>query len=102
MLVFYCAMIRRDVIEKVGLLGEQFGMGLGDDDDYCHRAQDAGFDLCYLGDLVIFHYHKMTFRSIYSERELRGLIRRSQRLLASKFPAGYQRFRDFVVRHIPV
>ena len=102
MLVFFCVMIRRNVIESVGLLDEKFGVGLGDDDDYCHRAQAAGFDLCYVGDLVVFHYHKMTFRSLYSEREIRGLVRRSQRLLASTFPGGYQRFRNFVVRNFPV
>jgi GT2 family glycosyltransferase len=100
MLVFFCVMIRRDVIEKVGLLNEQFGVGLGDDDDYCQRAQAAGFDLCFVGDLVIFHYHKMTFRSLYSEREIRSLTRRAQRLLASKAPTVYARLRNLVVRHL--
>lgn len=99
MLVFFCVMIRRDVMDKVGFLNEQFGVGLGDDDDYCQRAQAAGYDLCYVGDLVIFHYHKMTFRSLYSDRELRSMTRRAQRLLASRFPGGYARLRDFVVRH---
>lgn len=100
MLVFFCVMIRRDVIDKIGFLNEQFGVGLGDDDDYCQRAQAAGYDLCYVGDLVIFHYHKMTFRSLYSDQELRSMTRRAQRLLASRFPSGYARLRDFVVRHL--
>jgi O-antigen biosynthesis protein len=101
MLVFFCVMIRRDVIDKIGVLNERFGVGMGDDDDYCERAQAAGFDLNYVGDLVVFHYHRMTFRSLYTEKELRSLIRRSQRLLASRFPTWYTRLRSFVVRHFP-
>src|SRR5208337_3028273 len=99
MLVFFCVMIRRDVIDAIGLLGEQFGVGLGDDDEYCQRAQAAGYDLIYVGDLVVFHYHKMTFRSLYSEKELRTMTRRAQRLLASRFPNWYTRLRNFVVRN---
>jgi GT2 family glycosyltransferase len=101
MLVFFCVMIRRDVIDTIGLLNEKFGVGMGDDDEYCERAQTAGFDLIYVGDLVVFHYHRMTFRSLYTEKELRSLIRRSQRLLAAKFPNWYTRLRSFVVRHFP-
>ena len=102
MLVFFCVMIRRDVIEKVGLLNEHFGVGLGDDDDYCRRAQAAGFDLCFVGDLVIFHYHKMTFRTLYSDREIRSMTRRAQRILSSRFPVGYQRLRDLVFKYLPL
>ncbi len=99
MLVFFCVMIRRDVVDSIGLLGEQFGVGLGDDDEYCQRAQAAGYDLSYVGDLVVFHYHKMTFRSLYSEKELRTMTRRAQRLLANRFPNWYTRMRNFVVRN---
>ena len=70
MLVFFCAMISRAVIDRIGILDEQFGVGLGDDDEYCWRAQQAGFDLCYLGDLTIFHHHKVTFRQLYTGPQL--------------------------------
>ena len=73
MLVFFCAMISRAVIEKVGLLDEEFGIGLGDDDEYCWRTQRAGFDLCFLGDLTILHHHKVTFRQLYSPIQIRDM-----------------------------
>jgi GT2 family glycosyltransferase len=66
MLAFFCTMIKREVIEKVGLLDEVFGVGFGDDDDYCHRALNAGFKLALVQDLVIPHHHRSTFKSLYS------------------------------------
>ena len=73
MLVFFCVAIKRAVIDRIGLLDESFGIGLGDDDEYCWRAQQAGFDLCYLGDLTIHHWHKTTFNQLYSREEIRKM-----------------------------
>lgn len=42
-IVFFCAAIRRSVVEKIGLLDEQFSPGGYDDVDYCVRARNAGF-----------------------------------------------------------
>jgi GT2 family glycosyltransferase len=73
MLVFFCVIISRAVIEKVGLLDEEFGVGLGDDDEYCWRAQQAGFDLCFLGDLTILHHHKTTFNQLFTQAQIRDM-----------------------------
>jgi O-antigen biosynthesis protein len=84
MLVFFCAMLTREVIQKVGLLDESLGVGLGDDDDYCYRAQEAGFDLCYLGDLMVWHYHKTTFRQLFTPRQVYEMGWAAKRLLQAK------------------
>jgi GT2 family glycosyltransferase len=73
MLVFFAVMISRAVIDRIGLLDEDFGVGLGDDDAYCWSAQQAGFDLCYLGDLTIWHHHKATFTQLYTHEEIRRM-----------------------------
>lgn len=44
-IVFYCAMFRRSLVEKIGLLDEDFGMGYEEDIDYCIRAKKAGYKL---------------------------------------------------------
>jgi len=62
MLAFFCTVIKREVIEKVGYLSEEYGLGFGDDDDYCERAKEAGYKLFLRGDVVIPHYHRTTFK----------------------------------------
>ena len=84
MLVFFCAMISRSVINKIGLLDEEFGIGLGDDDEYCWRAQQAGFDLCFLGDLTIFHHHKTTFNQLYRPDQIHDMGWRAVEIIRRK------------------
>ena len=38
----FCLLIRREVIDAIGLLDEQFGIGCFEDDDYCLRANRGG------------------------------------------------------------
>jgi GT2 family glycosyltransferase len=71
MLAFFCVMIRRDVIQRVGLLDQQFGVGFGDDDDYCYRAQKVGYRLALVLDLLIPHHHRSTFRALYTDHQIR-------------------------------
>jgi GT2 family glycosyltransferase len=54
---FICSLIRRSVIDKIGLLDERFtGYGY-DDDDYCRRATDAGFKMAVTADAIVKHGH---------------------------------------------
>jgi GT2 family glycosyltransferase len=49
-----CLMVRREVIEKVGILDENFIM-YGDDLDWCYRIKQAGWKVCYVPDVEIVH-----------------------------------------------
>jgi GT2 family glycosyltransferase len=49
-----CLMVRREVIEKVGVLDENFIM-YGDDLDWCYRIKQAGWKVCYVPDVQIVH-----------------------------------------------
>jgi GT2 family glycosyltransferase len=86
MLAFFCAMIRHEVFQKVGYLDQNFGIGLGDDDDYCYRARLKGFRLALVLDLVIPHYHRSTFRTLYTEAEIQSMQRAALRRLRAKYP----------------
>ena len=48
-------MVRREVVEKVGLLDEQFFM-YGEDLDWCYRIQQAGWKIYYLPKTKIIHF----------------------------------------------
>ena len=56
MLAFFCTLIRRKVVEKIGLLDPAFSeLFLGDDDDYCRRMQAAGFGLALSLRTYVWH-----------------------------------------------
>lgn len=67
MLAFFCSMFKREVFDKVGMLDECFGVGFGDDDDYCRRVIMAGYHMALVQDLVIPHHHRTTFNKIYGQ-----------------------------------
>jgi len=44
-ILFFCAMIKKEVFNKIGLLDESFGIGYNEDTDFCIRAVKAGYEL---------------------------------------------------------
>jgi len=51
---FACVLIRREVIEQVGLMDEGYFMYF-DDVDYCHQARDAGWDIVHFPTARVVH-----------------------------------------------
>ena len=57
MLAFFCVLMRRDVIDLVGLLDPDFAeLYTCDDDDYCDRIQTAGYTLALSTKSYVAHY----------------------------------------------
>lgn len=71
MLAFFCVLISRDLIKKIGYLSEEYGMGFGDDDDYCEWAKEAGFKLYINLDVTIPHHHRTTMRNLPDWEQLK-------------------------------
>jgi GT2 family glycosyltransferase/tetratricopeptide (TPR) repeat protein/2-polyprenyl-3-methyl-5-hydroxy-6-metoxy-1,4-benzoquinol methylase len=85
-LVGFCLLIRREVIDSVGLLDEQFGVGCFEDDDYCRRASEAGFRLTIACDAFVHHFGGQTF--IGAGVDFAALMRENQRLFEAKWAAA--------------
>ena len=66
MLGFFCLMTKREVIEKVGLLDENYGVGMFEDDDYCRRVKEAGYELGYTKKVFIHHKGSASFGQLSS------------------------------------
>lgn len=64
MVGFFCVMISRKVLDKVGLLDENFGIGMFEDDDYCMRVKAAGFKVGYTDKVFIHHFGSVSFKKI--------------------------------------
>jgi hypothetical protein len=72
-LAFVCVLIRRSVIDRIGLLDERF-VGYGwDDSDYCRRAMAAGFKLACTNTALVAHGHgSTTWSSSFSRTGING------------------------------
>jgi len=101
-MVFYCAMVRKQTFQELGLLDEGFGLGYEEDIDFCIRLENSGlslvqvpedmhYDLNITKDYLIhnpnintkfpiYHKDKITFQEIThdSTREPNLLLRKHQ------------------------
>jgi O-antigen biosynthesis protein len=62
-LVGFCMLIKRSVINKVGLLDTRFSPGNFEDDDLSFRIINAGYKLMLCKDTFIHHYGSTSFKA---------------------------------------
>ncbi|MCY3838596.1 MAG: glycosyltransferase [Gammaproteobacteria bacterium] len=58
----FCLLMRREVIEAIGYLDEDaFPQGYGEENDYCIRAREAGFELAIADHCFVYHAKSRSF-----------------------------------------
>jgi GT2 family glycosyltransferase len=100
----FCLLLKRAVLDAVGLLDERFAWGPFEDCDYCLRATQAGFRLFCANDVFIHHYgskgyapgalmrYRKENREIFIKkwgRPMYELLLQSQMCSAIGFPTGH-------------
>ncbi|MGH2485149.1 MAG: glycosyltransferase, partial [Ktedonobacterales bacterium] len=60
-LVFFCVLIKRQVVNLLGGLDEGYGLGNYEDEDYSVRARLAGFKLAIAQNSFVYHHGSKTF-----------------------------------------
>jgi GT2 family glycosyltransferase/ADP-heptose:LPS heptosyltransferase/Tfp pilus assembly protein PilF len=60
-IVGFCMLFRKDLVDQIGFLDESFGTGNFEDDDFCLRAEIAGFRNFIAGDVFIHHFGGRSF-----------------------------------------
>lgn len=63
-LSFFCCCIKRETFDKIGLLDEAFGVGLGDDDDFAIRMAYNGMKQMLVLGAYCAHSHRTTFHAL--------------------------------------
>jgi GT2 family glycosyltransferase/glycosyltransferase involved in cell wall biosynthesis/Tfp pilus assembly protein PilF len=60
----FCMLIKKEVIDNIGLLDEEFFPGFYADKDFCRRAQAAGYRLKCAGNVFVHHFGGRTFKNL--------------------------------------
>lgn len=63
-LVGFCLLVKREVIDAIGGFDEQYGIGNFEDDDFCIRANLAGFRGVIAKDCFVHHFGGRTFKAL--------------------------------------
>ncbi|MDH6358879.1 glycosyltransferase family 2 protein [Parabacteroides sp. PF5-9] len=72
-LIGACQFIRKEVFTAIGLLDEQIFYG-PEDADFCLRANEAGWEVCYLPQVSFIHeYQRMTNKHLFSKMSWRHI-----------------------------
>lgn len=66
-LVGYCLLLKKKVVDAIGLLDERFSPGNYEDNDYCYRLLLAGYSIILCKDTFIHHYGSLSFNDHYDE-----------------------------------
>jgi O-antigen biosynthesis protein len=69
-LIGFCMLIKRIVVDKIGLLDERFTPGNFEDDDYSIRIRKAGYKLLLCNDTFIHHYGSTSWQDNESYNRL--------------------------------
>jgi GT2 family glycosyltransferase len=78
-LALYCAGIRREVMDDVGMLDERYKVGMFEDDDYSLRLRHRGYKVLCARDLFVHHYGMASFSKLKNEEYLKIFIENKKR-----------------------
>lgn len=102
-LVGFCMMIRRQLLDEIGLLDENFGIGNFEDDDICIRTILNGKSLYMLESTFIYHYGSVTFRG--NNLNYKKIMEDNMKYFLTKwgFSSGYYRnYNSIIMTKIPI
>ncbi len=94
--VGFCMYIRREVIDEIGNFDEEtFGMGYGEENDFCQRAIQAGY--INIVDDSTFIYHRGA--TSFTPQKKQEYIQHNLRLLFDRFPRYESQVYAFIKRN---
>jgi len=87
----FCIIVRRRVLDQVGLLDERYGIGVIEVEDWCERMRRGGIDLLVCGNVIVRHDEP---HASYSRRTNRYLHIRNRNLFVRKWGHGPHHWGD--------
>ena len=79
----FCMLVKREVIDCIGNFdAETFGRGYGEENDFCNRAEQAGYHHVMCDNTYIYHSGTKSFIS----KEKEEYIKAHERILRERYP----------------
>lgn len=104
--VFFCVMVHRKVFDKIGLLNTDYGVGGGEDTEFCIEAEDAGFEvvealpkvwsqegMIFAGDFPIYHKGEGTVHDVTLVPDWSNIFITNSLRLAKKYNPDWYKWR---------
>ena len=87
---FWCAMVRRTLVDKIGMLDEIFNPGTWEDADFCIKAAQLNYNLIQVPvdaqngtqSFPIFHREAVTF--IYNDQKV-DIMRKNNKIIEDRY-----------------
>ncbi|MBK8742476.1 MAG: hypothetical protein IPM02_24630 [Betaproteobacteria bacterium] len=88
--------VRRAALDAVGRFDERYGLGYGEENDFCRRLAAAGFRNVLLDDTFVAHVGNRSF-----DAKKAALVEANSQLLISRFPDYPKLVQDFIAADAP-
>jgi len=94
---FFCAMMKKETLARVGPLDEAFGRGWFEDDDYCRRVAQVGLRIVCAEDVFVHHHLSASFNNL-AQQDRQQLFEENKKTYEAKWgvwiPHGYRQHRQ--------
>lgn len=94
--IFFCVMIHRKVFKDIGFLNEDYGIGSGEDIEFCKLTQEKGWKLRSALDntyFPIYHKGEGTVHNTDLVKDWDNVFLKNQLLLAKKYNPEWYKWR---------
>jgi GT2 family glycosyltransferase len=92
---FFCVAIRREVFDYIGLLDENYGLGMFEDDDFCLRMRESSFKMLVSEESFVYHHGSASFK-LLSYKVYSNLWKKNMLYFENKFKVRLLPNRAFI------
>jgi GT2 family glycosyltransferase len=115
-LTMFCLALRRDALERIGMLDTRFAVGMLEDDDYSLRAHEAGYRVVCCEDTLVHHFGESSFGKLVASGDYNRLLDENkaryeekwgrpwepyERRAKPRYDAATERIRTLVAERLP-
>jgi len=79
------------VLDRIGVLDEQFDVGMFEDDDYAQRVRATGRRVVCAADVFVHHVGQAAFKNLIRTGEYDALFDRNRRAYEKKWNVEWKR-----------